>query len=403
MPNTHRFVSSIKDICIDTWNALSENAGPFLKYEFLVALEESGSVTSQSGWQPHHLVIESDSGIIAAVPGFIKSHSYGEYVFDHSWANAYHQHGLDYYPKWIAAVPFTPVPGPRLLAKKTVSVGLIEAVIEATETLNELVSSYHWLFVEQPLVAEFKMSGQYLSRFGVQFQWHNYNYESFDDFLAGLTSRKRKDIRKSRKQLASAGVTIIQKKGMEISASDMAHFVLCYQQTYLKRSGHQGYLNEDFFHRIHSTMEENLLLVIAYQEEVPIASALFFHDNTGLYGRYWGALKDINGLHFACCYFEGIDFAIQNKLPLFNPGTQGEHKILRGFEPIFCYSLHKLNEPAFHDAVARFLTQEQDHIVSYFNQAKEVLPYNADFAPKLKTTSTSEPFSDIHNHNEKNL
>lgn len=403
MPNTHRFISSFKDISKETWIALSENSGPFLKYEFLVALEESGSVSCQSGWQPHHLVIENEAEIIAAVPGYIKSHSYGEYVFDHSWANAYHQHGLDYYPKWVAAVPFTPVTGPRLLARSDISRVLVDEITRASETLKERVSSYHWLFTDQSSASEFLMSGQYLSRFGVQFQWHNYGYDNFEDFLAGMTSRKRKDIRKSRKQLVEAGVTIVQKKGKEISAGDMAHFLLCYQQTYLKRSGHEGYLNEDFFQRIHSTMKENLLLVIAYQDEGPIASALFFHDTTGLYGRYWGALKEVNGLHFACCYFEGIDFAIENKLPLFNPGTQGEHKILRGFEPIFCYSLHRLNEPAFHDAVARFLTQEQEHIVSYFNQAKEVLPFNADFAPKLKTTSTSEPFSDTNNHNEKNL
>jgi len=354
-------------------------------------------------------------------------------VFDHTWANAYAQHGLDYYPKWISATPFTPVTGSRLLSDGHIALtpsllseleNTLTAYVESV--FGEALSSFHLLFPNESTSAQLIGKGEtetseladdllndqfkvqpsipnhYLTRYAVQFQWHNYGYGDFDDFLNALTSRKRKDIKKSRRKLNEQGVRFTHHTGNEINPETLQFFTKCYKATYLKRSGHVGYLNDAFFEQLVESMSDNMLIVTAVENEVAVASALFFYDETGLYGRYWGALKEIDGLHFACCYFEGIEFAIEKKLSLFNPGTQGEHKILRGFEPIYCCSHHKLQHPSFHTAVADFLQRETPHIASYFNQARNALPFNKEFVPTLKTTSVTAPNDDTYNHNEKN-
>ena len=279
----------------------------------------------------------------------------------------------------------------------------IEAALKvhAQSKYDDTLSSVHWLFTSEKQLPPLQQS-ENLTRHAVQFQWHNYGYQHFDDFLAALTSRKRKDIRKVRRKHEEMGIHFSYHTGDEINADTLAFFIKCYQATYLKRSGHTGYLNDAFFMALHNTMRDNMLIVVAHLNEQPIASALFFYDKTGLYGRYWGSLKEIDGLHFACCYFEGIEFAIANELPLFNPGTQGEHKILRGFEPIYCYSHHRLFEPAFANAVAQYLQQETQHLANYFNQARNALPFNNEFVPKLKTTRVQHPNDDTQNYNEKN-
>ncbi|NDW20711.1 GNAT family N-acetyltransferase [Alteromonas hispanica] len=392
---------SIATIAKEQWNQLAHNAGPFLQYEFLSALEVSGCCGGDTGWQPFHVTVEREGRIVLAAPGYLKTHSYGEYVFDHAWANAYHQHGLEYYPKWIAAVPFTPVTGRRLLVKEEnlLSADLVQDIGNSLKTecesrFGESLSSLHWLFVGEDEDQALDEERQYLTRHSVQFQWHNYNYAGFDDFLSALTSRKRKSINKTRKALLDKGIRFSHRTGRSIDADTLSFFVKCYQSTYLKRSGHVGYLNKAFFETLVNTMSERILIVTAEEHQVPIASALFFYDSSGLYGRYWGALKQVDSLHFACCYFEGIEFAINNKLPHFNPGTQGEHKILRGFEPVYCKSKHQLLEFAFHDAVANFLQQENQHIVHYFNQAQNALPFNQEFVPTLKTKSVIHPNDD---------
>ncbi|NDW14732.1 GNAT family N-acetyltransferase [Alteromonas genovensis] len=392
---------SIASISKAQWNSLAENAGPFLQFEFLHALETSKCCGEESGWRPFHVTVEHDGHIVMAIPGYLKTHSYGEYVFDHAWANAYHQHGIDYYPKWISAVPFTPVTGKRLLIKEglTCSPALLAQIADTLSAqcqsrYKEHISSLHWLFVSDSENNLLTKEHHYLTRHSVQFQWHNYGYTHFDDFLNALTSRKRKSISKTRKKLTENGIQFSHYSGSDITPERLAFFVKCYQSTYLKRSGHLGYLNTAFFETLVSTMSERLLIVTAIEHGNPVASALFFHDESGLYGRYWGALKDIDSLHFACCYFEGIAFAINNKLTHFNPGTQGEHKILRGFEPIYCQSKHQLFEPAFHDAVANFLQQENEHIAHYFNQAQNALPFNQEFVPTLKTKSVIHPNDD---------
>jgi predicted N-acyltransferase len=387
-------VHRISDIAPSVWDALSEGEGPFLRHGFLNALEQSECCNSASGWQPMHIMVKDNDQIVVLVPGYLKTHSYGEYVFDQGWANAYHQHGISYYPKWIAAIPFTPVTGARMLVKRDYPVTAalishIQATIKAYD--SGVVSSMHWLFTNSATQAHVSLSKDVLTRYAVQFQWHNYDYNTFDDFLNALTARKRKEIRKTEKRHREAGISFTHTCADAIDNSVVAFFVKCYQSTYLKRSGHLGYLNQAFFEQLCSAMAQNLLFVTAYEDETPVACALFLFDASGLYGRYWGALKEIDGLHFAACYFEGIKFAIRQRLPLFNPGTQGEHKLLRGFEPIYCQSQHALFHPSFHQAVAEFLQQESREITQYFNQAKNVLPFNSLFTPKLKTTSVSDP------------
>lgn len=368
-------IDSIEQLSKERWQQLAKNAGPFISYEFLHALESSGSCENESGWQPCHIAITCvpQETVSIFIPGFLKTHSYGEYVFDHAWANAYAQHGLDYYPKWISAIPFTPVSGPRLLSDgRTVLTPSLVSEIEHTlskyveSEFSEALSSFHWLFPDEntsnQLTNSSETQAHYLTRYAVQFQWHNYGYDDFEDFLNALTSRKRKDIKKSRRKLSEQGVRFTHHTGSEISPETLQFFTKCYKATYLKRSGHVGYLNDAFFEQLVETMSDNMLIVTAVENEIAVASALFFYDETGLYGRYWGALKEIDGLHFACCYFEGIEFAISRKLQLFNPGTQGEHKILRGFEPIYCRSHHKLRHASFHSAVADFLQLSLIHI-----------------------------------------
>jgi len=410
-----RIIDSVEQLSKTRWQQLSRGAGPFLSYEFLHALENSESCTNESGWQPCHIAIlqNQDDNVSAIIPGYLKTHSYGEYIFDHAWANAYVQHGLDYYPKWISAIPFTPVTGPRLLSDgqflltpELVNEVELALVDHAKREFDEVLSSFHWLFPDDATSTQLTQPHEtlphYLTRYTVQFQWYNYGYRDFDDFLNALTSRKRKDIKKSRRKLSERGVRFTYHTGDEISPETLRFFTKCYKATYLKRSGHVGYLNDAFFEQLVESISDNMLIVTASENDVAVASALFFYDETGLYGRYWGALKEIDGLHFACCYFEGIEFAIAKKLPLFNPGTQGEHKILRGFEPIYCRSHHKLQHASFHSAVADFLQRETPHIANYFNQARNALPFNKEFVPTLKTTSVNLPNDDTYNQNEKN-
>lgn len=390
------FFNSFTQIPADQWQMLADGESPFLHYDFLAALEHTGCVSADTGWQPQHLAVYDEQTLVAAMPGYLKTDSYGEYVFDHGWAQAYHQHGLAYYPKWVSCVPFTPVTGTRLLCHPEYDYSEVAATAAQglQSLLGQSVSSLHVLFCTPDESAPW-IAQDFLPRHSVQFQWHNYGYRQFDDFLQALTSRKRKALNKSRRQLVQAEVTIHQHTGAAITEDLIAFFVRCYQQTYLKRSGHTGYLSAAFFHQILQRFAQQALLVVAEQQGQRIACALLLFDDRGLYGRYWGSLRDVDGLHFECCYFQGIDFAISRGLQFFNPGTQGEHKILRGFEPIFCRSLHHLAEPAFHAAVNDFLQRETPAISAYFKQAADVLPYNESQKQQLKTFATSDVNYDI--------
>jgi predicted N-acyltransferase len=359
-----------------------QNSNPFLKYAFLSNLEASGSVGSESGWQTKHILIREQSPsnkLIAFLPAYIKTHSYGEYVFDHSWAHAYQQHGLNYYPKLSICIPFTPVTGPRLLyCGEYELTNIIDYLASQKSDIMETleISSIHCLFSERQISQDFKRAG-FHQRQSVQFNWYNKAYSTYADFTDSLTARRRRSIKKERASIAKQRVKVSRLVAKEISTNDMQFFYMCYQQTYLKRSGHHGYLNGEFFHGLLADMPDNLMLVIAKCDDSPVAAALFLYDKNGLYGRYWGALKEISGLHFEACYYQGIEFCIENKIDMFNPGTQGEHKILRGFEPRLCYSNHCMSEPAFDDAVKDFLQRETPHIVDYLEQSKELLPFKS--------------------------
>jgi predicted N-acyltransferase len=374
---TFKFSTSIEKIGQTVWDDLANGNSPFCQYPFLHALETSGSVGADSGWLPFHCVIYQNFEPVGILPLYKKTHSYGEYVFDFAWANTYKQHGINYYPKLVGAIPFTPVTGARLMLSDEVDKQqLLPALCkEITEQLTlSGMSSMHWLFVEQDISQLLHQHGQ-VQRHTVQFQWFNRQYSSFEDYLSHFNSRKRKNVKKERLKVTSDDVKVVRLHGDNLSKDNMHFFYHCYKQTYLKRSGHDGYLTETFFQQLFKDLRHNLMLVIALKNERPIASALFIFDHNQLCGRYWGALEEVQNLHFECCYYQGIEFCIEQNIAKFNPGTQGEHKILRGFEPIYCYSNHSLKELAFHEAVERFIQQENIQIAEYKNNAEKLLPF----------------------------
>jgi predicted N-acyltransferase len=374
---TFKFSTSIEKIGQTIWDGLADGSSPFCQYSFLHALETSKSVGGKSGWQPFHLVIYQNSEPVGILPLYKKTHSYGEYVFDFAWANAYEQHGINYYPKLVAAIPFTPVTGARLMLSVNVDKQQLLPFLcqEITDQLAlSDMSSMHWLFVEQDISKLLQEHGQ-VQRQAVQFQWINRQYSSFEDYLTHFNSRKRKNVKKERQKVTTQGIKVVRLHGDNLTEENMRFFYDCYKQTYLKRSGHDGYLSEVFFRQIFRDLPHNLMLVIALKDEQPIASALFIFDQNQLCGRYWGALEEIHSLHFECCYYQGIEFCIEQNIAQFNPGTQGEHKILRGFEPIYCYSNHSLKELSFHEAVERFVEQETPQIERYKENAEKLLPF----------------------------
>ena len=377
---TSIWVDSVLDIDESAFNGLRQSNYPFTSYQFLSALEQSGVCTRETGWQAKFLCLYQDDVLVGILPGYLKTHSYGEYVFDWSWARAYDQHQLQYYPKLINAIPFTPVMGPRLLSNRALSdvelAGAMVTVVKEFCTTSGL-SSWHSLFPNPQHYAALENITALLSRVDCQYHWNNRDYRSFDDFLQRMTSRKRKNIKKERKKITDQGLTIRRLKGSEIATDDLEHFYLFYHSTYLKR-GRQGYLNREFFELILAHLREQILLVMAYEDGQAIAGSLFFHDESALYGRYWGCLEEYDSLHFECCYYQGIEFCIEQGLSRFDPGTQGEHKIARGFEPVFTRSVHYIAHPAFHDAIRRFVDQERIHIEAFAREARALLPFNQE-------------------------
>lgn len=361
-------------------------AYPFLRPEFFAALEDSGSVCTASGWTPRHLSIDKDGENQAFMPLYLKTHSWGEYVFDWSWADAYRRHGLEYYPKLLSAIPFTPATGPRIrfaegADKPALVQQLVSQVVELAQ--DNGASGWHLLFPEQEqmdLLETFIDDPHLMRRTGVQYHWFNVNqahsnYENFEDFLAALSSRKRKMIRRERRQVAEQGFHIEMLTGAEITAHLWEFFYQVYHRTYLKRSGSAGYLSREFFLQIGATMPEQIAMAVARSHGKPIAAALYFYDSDTLYGRYWGCEGEYDFLHFELCYYRGIDFAIARGLHKFDAGAQGEHKILRGFTPVETHSLHWIANPAFAEAVGKFLVQEQKQMERYREEAAELLPF----------------------------
>jgi predicted N-acyltransferase len=376
-PLEARFLSSITQIPSADWNRLSGIDYPFLRHEFLSALEQSGSSDADSGWQPCHLTIYRDNALIALMPLYLKSHSYGEYVFDWSWADAWRQHGLDYYPKLVTAIPFTPATGPRLcMAVEENRPQLLKAMLAAVEQFanQQQLSSWHLLFPEREDAKVLAEQGTSL-RLASQFHWFNRGYSDFDDFLAGFNSRKRKNLRRERRRVAEQGISLQRREGADITSTDWENFYRFYQTTYAKRSGHGGYLNREFFQQIGTAMPEHCVMIMAYLDGAAIAGSLCFRSSDTLYGRYWGCDEELDCLHFEACYYQGIDYCIEQGLQRFDPGAQGEHKIQRGFEPVPTWSNHWISDPQFAEAIADFTRREVPHIEAYISQASGYLPF----------------------------
>jgi len=348
-----------------------------MRHEFLLALEETGCVCAATGWQPHHLLVSQGGSVVAVMPLYIKHNSRGEYVFDWSWADAYRQHGIRYYPKLVTSVPFTPSTGPRLLvapgseAQPLISAAYAAVIAEA----NRLgASSWHLLFPGEQESARFVGAGM-RQRIGCQYHWHNRDYRSFDDFIATFSSRKRKNLRKEREAVFSAGVEFTRFNGHTITPSMWEQFYQFYQHTYHVR-GQQEYLSLEFFVRLGRVMPDHLLLVVASHAGRPIAAALSLQDDHTLYGRYWGSREDYQFLHFETCYYQGLEYAIEQGLKRFDSGAQGEHKIQRGFEPVITYSNHWIADKAFDDAIREFLISEANYVRDYSVEASKGLPFS---------------------------
>ncbi|MCA7893598.1 GNAT family N-acetyltransferase [Burkholderia cepacia] len=375
-------LSSPAEVPADEWNALlarDAQPTPFLRHEFLDALHVARCAVDDTGWSPHFVTLtdERTGRLAAAAPVYAKQHSYGEYVFDWAWADAYQRNDLPYYPKLLCAVPFTPVQGTRLLAADDDARRRLAATLLAFAEQSD-VSSLHVLFPTGDEAALLESMGMML-REGVQFHWINDGYRHFDDFLGTLEQKKRKNIRAERRKVHEAGVTFRRLTGDRITDADWRFFSRCYRQTYREHYS-SPYLNLDFFRTIGGTMPENLLLVIAEAGGQPIASALAVYrrgENGGgtLYGRYWGAVEHVPCLHFETAYYQLLEFCIEAGLDTFEGGAQGEHKLARGFLPTVTHSAHWLAHPAFSDAVARFLERETEHIHAYVDELREHDPF----------------------------
>ncbi|MGI4842490.1 MAG: GNAT family N-acetyltransferase [Janthinobacterium lividum] len=371
---TH-IVSSLSELDAQQWDALvaaQENPNPFLSYAFLHALHESGSAAPETGWQPQYIVLYEGERLAAALPLYVKGHSYGEYVFDWAWADAYHRHGVEYYPKLLAAIPFTPVAGPRLMAVSDAARAALVEVLVATQGASE-VSSTHVLFPPEAQARQLREAG-FMLRSGVQFHWLNGGYDTFEDFLATLEQKKRKNIRAERRKVREAGVSLRRVRGVDATDADWVLFNRCYRHTY-KAHYSTPYLNLDFFRRLGSSMPANILLVIASRAGRDIAASLVIHNDRTLFGRYWGELEHVPCLHFEAAYYQPLEFCIEQGIGAFEGGAQGEHKMARGFLPIRTWSAHWLAHPSFADAVERFLEREQGGIDDYMDELNERNPF----------------------------
>ena len=362
-----RIARAVGDLDPATWDALAGTSDPFLSHAFLALLETSGSVGDAAGWTPLPVLAECDGAVVAAAPAYLKSHSQGEYVFDHGWADAWQRSGQAYYPKLQVAVPFTPVPGRRLFGDRAAILAALEAV-----TIQNRLSSAHVTFCDSGDLEAGEARG-WLRRDGIQFHWLNRAYASFDDFLATLSSRKRKTIRKER-AAACAGLDIVTLRGAEIGAEEMAAMWHFYQDTGSRKWG-QPYLTREWFDGLVGAMGDAVVLILALQDRQPIAGALNLVGADTLYGRYWGAIAEVPFLHFELSYYRAIDFAIAHGLSSVQAGAQGEHKLARGYEPVVTSSLHYIPDPAFRRAVADFLVREREAIASEVEWARESLPY----------------------------
>ena len=371
-----RIIDTIDHVAAEQWNRLHDQRNPFLKHEFLAALEHQQCVGGNTGWLPRIVIAEQDGRLTGAIPMYLKFHSMGEFVFDWAWASAYSRAGLKYYPKLVIAIPFTPVTGPRILVSESsqhdrVADLMIDHAVEFARTTN--ISSMHWLFPDSGDAQRLEQHGL-MQRSDCQFHWRNNDYNSFDDFLTQLSSHKRKKLKRERRYVKEQDIQCRILTGSEISTADMDNFYDFYLATFHKK-GHSAPLTAGFFQDLRQTLPENIVLILAYHQDKCIAGAFFMRGPDTLYGRYWGCIKEFHSLHFELCYYCAIDYSIEHGLKFFEAGAQGEHKLVRGFYPTQTRSFHWISHPEFRRAIETYLTHETQDVEYYMQLTEKHLPY----------------------------
>ncbi|HEV3179553.1 MAG TPA: peptidogalycan biosysnthesis protein [Steroidobacteraceae bacterium] len=374
--NKVEFRRSIHDLPREEWNALGANGNPFARHEFLAALESAHCVGRDSGWEPRYLTLRDAHGLAAAAAAFVKTHSFGEFVFDFAWARGYERLGRRYYPKLTLATPFTPATGPRLLVRADLDPdSLAERLLRELEqyATSHGLSGVHALFLDEPARAACARRG-WLMRRDCQFHWTNRGYASFEEYLATFTAEKRKKARRERRRVAEAGVHFETRLGGELDAALLDTIYALHRDTFL-RHGHEPYLTRAFFGEIARTLPESLMVKLALRGRSVVAVAIFFCSQQALFGRYWGAADDYHSLHFEACYHQGIEFCIERQIACFEPGTQGEHKVSRGFEPAITWSAHYIADADFRAAIGEYLAREGAAVEAYALEVQGHVPY----------------------------
>lgn len=375
---TVEFHSSLQEVDADEWNALVQNNNPFVRYEFLSAMEAHACVGEHFGWIPTHLMARRGEELVAAMPLYKKLNSYGEFVFDHSWAEAWQRAGLDYFPKLVSAVPYTPAVGQRMLVKPGLESQSYPLMWQATRALAEELkaSSVHWLFPSAGNL-EYLMGRGAVIRHDCQYHWRNQGYTSFEEFLGRLSARKRKNIRREQRKVQEAGVTLRRLNGHTASGQDWADFALFYNRLFDEKWG-MATFNQAFFQAVARALPDQVLLVLADLDGECIAGSLMYLSDTTLYGRHWGCSTEIDSLHFEACYYQGIEFCIERGLEAFEPGAQGEHKLARGFEPVQTRSAHWIAEQGFRSSIERFARFERQGVREYMGRLQSQSPFRKD-------------------------
>jgi predicted N-acyltransferase len=368
--------TSITDIDPAAWDALDAGGAPFLRHAFLAALESTGCVGGTTGWEPAPITLHDEHGLAAAAPAYIKTHSFGEFVFDFSWAQAYAQHGLAYYPKLVVGVPFTPATAPRLLVRPGVDaagarVALVAALQDFAQQRN--LSSIHGLFVSDDDRDAFGAAG-WIPRFDVQFHWANPGYRDFEHYLEGFTTKFRKNVRRERRRVTEAGLTCETLLGPELDRRSIDEIYDLHRDTFLDH-GHEPYLTRAFFRALPGALGEHFMVKRARLDGATVAAAVFYWSRAALYGRYWGTHERFHSLHFELCYHQGIEFCIERGIGRFEPGTQGEHKVSRGFVPQRTWSMHWIVDPRFRAAIGDYLRREGAHMDEYAREIQKHVPY----------------------------
>ncbi len=377
MPLQLRVQTRLEDIPAEVWDALRPNRNPFLSHAFLAGLERHGCVRPELGWQPWHLTWYRDEHLVAALPTYLKGNSHGEFVFDWRWAQAWEAAGQQYYPKLLCAVPYTPVTGPRLLTGSQDQPVLARALIDSllAEVRRNGLSGAHVNFVDAEGLSHLSGEPRWLPRCDIQFHWHNRGYDDFEGFLAALSHKKRKNIRQERERLHAAGWRFERLSGSDLDERGWTFVHTLYVRTFAEKGNYPA-LSEAFFHHLGRDLGAQTLVCLARTPDGrPSAMGLYLHDDERLYGRYWGCLQEVPGLHFECCYYQGIEFAIERGLPVFEAGAQGEHKLARGFLPVLTRSFHHLRDSTLHDRVRAALTQERSAVVAFRGQLLARSPY----------------------------